>query len=88
MQALQHTPKFSGGMKIHLDYCPKRKRPDLLCGHCELRVNDWPTMVRHLNRKDMEKQLPCDPQYKMDVRVTKLFPTVSRPRLPRADLVW
>jgi len=32
-------------------------------------------MVRHLNRKDMEKQLPCDPQYKMDVRVTKLFPT-------------
>jgi len=64
-----------GGMKIHLDYCPKRKRPDLLCGHCELRVNDWPTMVRHLNCKDMERQLPCDPQYKMDVRVTKLFPT-------------
>jgi len=64
-----------GGMKIHLDYCPKRKRPDLLCGHCELRVNDWPTMVRHLNRKDMERQLPCDPPYRMDVRVTKLFPT-------------
>jgi len=62
-------------MKIHLDCCPKRKRPDLLCGHCELRVNDWPTMVRHLNRKDMEKQLPCNRQYKMDVRVTKLFPT-------------
>ena len=64
-----------GGMKIHLDYCPKRKRPDLVCGHCELRVNHWPTMVRHLNRKDMERQLPCDPKYKMDVRVTKLFPT-------------
>ena len=64
-----------GGMKIHLDYCPKRKRPDLLCGHCKLRVNDWPTMVRHLNRKDMERQLPCEPKYKMDVRITKLFPT-------------
>ena len=64
-----------GSMKVHLDYCPHRKRPDLLCGHCELRVNNWPIMVRHLNRKDMERQLPCDPQYKMDVRITKLFPT-------------
>jgi len=64
-----------GSMKVHLDYCPHRKRPDLLCGHCEFRVNHWPTMVRHLNRKDMERQLPCDPKYKMDIRVTKLFPT-------------
>ena len=32
-------------------------------------------MVRHLNHKDMERQPPCDPKYKMDVRVTKLFPT-------------
>jgi len=64
-----------GSMKVHLDYCSHRKRPDLLCGHCEFRVNHWPTMVRHLNRKNMERQLPCDPKYKMDVRVTKLFPT-------------
>jgi len=40
-----------GSMKVHLDYCSHRKRPDLLCGHCEFRVNHWPTMVRHLNRK-------------------------------------
>ena len=64
-----------GGMKVHLDFCPIRKRPDILCGHCELHVNDWPTMVRHLNKKYMERELPCKPEYKMaNLRPTTLFP--------------
>jgi len=39
------------GMRMHLDKCHHRYRPRILCGHCEMTVDDWREMVKHLNVK-------------------------------------
>ena len=57
-------------MRLHLQReCPSRyathANVDLICGHCDRRVDHWPSLVRHLNQKDMHKQEACRPEYRV-----------------------
>jgi len=69
------------GMRMHLDECPNRYRPRILCGHCEMTVDDWREMVKHLNVKGRLSEEPCDPKYKVVPLRTPTFP--ERPMPPQ-----
>jgi len=67
------------GMRIHLDECPHRYKPRILCGHCEMTVDDWRDMVKHLNVKGRLSEEPCDLKYKV---VPLRTPTFSEKPMP------
>ena len=63
---------------MHLDEC--QYRPRILCGHCELTVNDWQKMIKHLNVKGRLSHEPCDPKYKVVPLRTPTFPEKHMPQ--------
>ena len=73
------------GMRIHLRECPKNKRHDLVCGHCEYRTSSWPAMCTHINRSGMHLEAPCRPEFRMDTAPPRLFPSPLPPVSPSAS---
>ena len=43
--------------------CPYPPPVKLFCGHCELRISNWPRFVRHLNQPGMHLAGPKKPIY-------------------------
>jgi len=66
-------------MRMHLDECPHWYRPRISCGHCEMTVDDWREMVKHLNVKGRLSEEPCDPKYKVVPLRTPTFPEKTMP---------
>jgi len=68
------------GMRMHLDECPHRYWPRILCGHCELTESDCREMVKHLNVKGRLSDEPCDSEYKVVPLHTPTFPEKHMPQ--------
>jgi len=58
-------------MRFHITQkCSQRSRGiSLLCGHCDVQFNNWPSIVEHLNQKDMHKQSAIQPHYEMSTDI-------------------
>jgi len=63
-----------GSMRKHPELCPEHKCPDLTCGHCAKRFDNWGVLAAHLNVPGMDVEKACRPCFKLPHVVSPSFP--------------
>ena len=80
-QLCEYKANFLQAMRAHFPACQRQhgKQTNVLCGHCGKAMTCWPTMVKHINVKGMERAKPCDPAYEFEGSIAPVtFPLPTR----------